>query len=175
MATECVVLGGKFEFENEGVPGVSCGWQYIAESREKFAPCSAAYQPRPVSVRELVLGRSTMLPLLFFVCLLPFLVTNALLIARLALNTLRARYGPLWPRSKSHFATISQPSTMQRLVSYLLSVANPPDVDRTEDALDDKPAPIAPEVTSPGVKQPLEYLLAFDVEATCVQGTRLEL
>ncbi|KAF8610704.1 hypothetical protein BDV93DRAFT_484134 [Ceratobasidium sp. AG-I] len=61
---------------------------------------------------------------------------------------------------------------MQRLVTYLLNVANPPDdVDRTEDALDDKPAPIAPEVTSPGVKQPLEYLLAFDVEATCVQGT----
>lgn len=113
-----------------------------------------------------------MLPLLFFVCLLPFLVTNALLIARLALNTLRARYGPFWPRSKSHFATIPRPSTMQRLVTYLLNVANPPDdVDHTEDALDDKPAPIAPEVTSPGVKQPLDYLLAFDVEATCVQGT----
>lgn len=124
----------------------------------------------------LVPGRSTMLPLLFFVCLLPFLVTNALLIARLALNTLRARYGPLWPSSKSQFATLPRPSTMQRLVSYLLSVTNPPDdVDRTEDALDDKPTPIAVEVASPGVKQPLEYLLAFDVEATCVQGTRLEL
>jgi hypothetical protein len=59
---------------------------------------------------------------------------------------------------------------MQRVVAYLLSVASSPDdVDRTEDALDDKPAPI-PEALSPGAKQPLEYLLAFDVEATCVQG-----
>ncbi|QRW15279.1 3'-5' exonuclease [Ceratobasidium sp. AG-Ba] len=106
-----------------------------------------------------------MLPLLFAVCLLPFLATTALLISRRALASLRTRYGPLLPKSK-HLPPFPRTSTMQRVVAFLLS-ATPTDPEPVVDT----PPPVQETVIPPGIKQPLDYLLAFDVEATCVQGT----
>lgn len=89
-----------------------------------------------------------MLPLLA-VCLLPCFLAVAVLVVRGAFNALRTRYGP-FP---------SMP--MFRVVA----LARPADVETPKDVPD---APSA--VDPPTTKQPLEYLLAFDVEATCVQG-----
>ncbi|KAG8699013.1 hypothetical protein FRC08_005550 [Ceratobasidium sp. 394] len=111
---------------------------------------------------------TTSLPLLFIVCSLPFLATTALLVARRALTTLHTRYGPLFPQPKVYFPPFPRTSIMQRVVAYLLSAtASDPGPER----VDDKPVPPPEPVLSPGAKQPLDYLIAFDVEATCVQGT----
>ncbi|KAG8687685.1 hypothetical protein FRC09_013351, partial [Ceratobasidium sp. 395] len=105
------------------------------------------------------------LPLLFCVCLLPFLATTTLLVARRVLASLRTRYGPVLPQPKAYFPPFPRTSIMQRVVAYLLSATASEPIPLA----DDTPAPII-EPPSPGAKQPLEYLLAFDVEGTCVQG-----
>lgn len=98
-----------------------------------------------------------MLPLLLCVCLLPFLTTSALLVARIFLNSLSKRYGP--------FPKPVVPPAIHRLVASMFVVAR----DDPEQAIVETPAPV-PEIPAPTTKQPLEYLLAFDVEGTCVQG-----
>ncbi|CAE6524724.1 unnamed protein product [Rhizoctonia solani] len=92
-----------------------------------------------------------MLALLLFICLFPA-------IACTAIRVLTTRYGPLPTPS---FAP------MYSLRTYFFPKDSSGAI---EDAIVDESAP---ESDTPRLvtKQPLEYLLAFDVEATCVQGT----
>ncbi|CAE7055072.1 unnamed protein product [Rhizoctonia solani] len=92
-----------------------------------------------------------MLAVLLFVCLFPA-------IACTVIRALTTRYGPLPTPSLA---------PMYSLRTYLF----PKDPSGAiEEAVVDDPAPVS-ETPQLVTKQPLEYLLAFDVEATCVQGT----
>ncbi|KAF8710690.1 Exonuclease, partial [Rhizoctonia solani] len=92
-----------------------------------------------------------MLALLLFICLFPA-------IACTLIRALTTRYGPLPTPSLA---------PMLSLRTFLFPKHSTSTV---EDAVVDESSPQS-DAPIPMTKQPLEYLLAFDVEATCVQGT----